>query len=133
MKVRTGADGRKWLVASAKGQHPVGRDVDLPPNAYIEFDYGAEMLGSGGNNPVSRDFRRAAGNILSGITLVDRAGAKYRIEWAMIIEPIPGRIGGPVNGTWHHRFTLPSGASLDANRLPPDGTLRIQSTATQSR
>ncbi len=73
VKVRTGEDGRKWLVASAKGQHPVGRDVDLPANAFIEFDYGVEMLESK-NRGLHRDDRHNMHKVLSGITLVDEAG-----------------------------------------------------------
>ena len=115
VKVRTGEDGRKWLVASAKGQHPVGRDVNLPANAFIEFDYGVEMLESK-NRGLHRDDRHNMHKVLSGITLVDEAGAKYRIEWTA---------GYYVNDQWYHEMTVPSGASVKTTSSST-GTLRIQ-------
>lgn len=101
-KVRTGSDGRKWLmpvgswqktiapnvhvrtkpggkrppvVLAGGGQTPVGLDVELPQNAYIEFDYDAKALETGNNSGGPR--------VLSGISLIDEAGAKYRIEWVI--------------------------------------------------
>jgi len=99
--VKTGADGRKWLVPAGKGHKPtettsqpvttrgkggknppapppggqtsIGRDVQLPQNAYIEFDYNVRPLidnGKGGRE-----------EILSGISFIDKEGAKFRIEW----------------------------------------------------
>ena len=121
-KVRTGADGRKWLVAATKGQHPVGVDVDLPDNANIEFEYGAEMLESQ---------NRGGDKIFSGITLVDEAGAKYRIEWTIYFS-------GVIQATNRlpQVLTLPGGASMEAGQwsgyrpgVPSPrqaGTLRIQ-------
>ena len=70
-KVRTGADGRKWLVPVGLGQKPVGIDVNLPDSASIELDYDAVKLES----------KDRGAKVLSGISLVDETGAKYRIEW----------------------------------------------------
>jgi TolB-like protein len=88
-RVVTGPDNRKWLRPAEGGQRAIGRKVDLPDNAYIEFDYEAvELQGKG---------RRET--VLSGITLVDEAGAKFRVEftvwmtgerWSAVQLKIPG-------------------------------------------
>lgn len=115
VKVRKGADERNWLVASAKGQHPVGRDVDLPTNAYIEFEFGAEML---------EKRRGTAENALSGINLVDETGAKYRIEWTVKLND-QGSQAGDV-------LTLPGGTEItyyhSSSSTHVAGKLRIRKT-----
>jgi hypothetical protein len=105
--IKTGADGRKWLVPVGKGhkptetpsqppttrrgkggrtppapppggQTPIGRDVQLPQNAYIEFDYNVRPLVENQNG--GRE------EILSGISLFDKVGAKLRIEWKIVLR-----------------------------------------------
>jgi TolB-like protein len=102
---RRGADktGRRNspMVASAGGQTPIGRDVELPVNAYIEFDYDTEAFDMGGTDQE----REWPGKVISGISMIDEVGAEYRIEW--IIQPDS-----------HQSFagqtmTLPGGSSID--------------------
>jgi TolB-like protein len=93
-KVRTGTDGRRWLVPSGNGQIAVGRDVRLPVNAYIEFDYEARQL-------ESKDVGEKA---LSGISLVDETGARFRMEFV-------ANVG---NRSWDDKYelTAPGGTSI---------------------
>ena len=70
--VVTGADGRKWLSPVENAQKPVGIDLDLPDNAYIEFDYSA-MMRENGDQYLGKISTHAA-HVLSGITLIDEAG-----------------------------------------------------------
>ncbi|MCE9552598.1 MAG: CsgG/HfaB family protein [Planctomycetes bacterium] len=95
-KVVTGEDGRKWLAPSEKGQKPVGIDVQLPTNAYIEFEYAAKKL-------ESKDGRV---EVLSGLTLIDETGATYRIEFQLGITPRYGRENSS------YAFKLPGGAEV---------------------
>ena len=92
-KVRIRADGRHWLVPAGTGQVPIGRNVNLPRNACIEFEYEAEELES----------KHRDAKALSGITLVDEAGGKYRIEfrvsphqWYELVLP-----GGASEGNYY--------------------------------
>ncbi len=107
-KVVTGADGRKWLAPVGKGQKPIGLNVRLPDNAYIEFDYNAGQLESKRDRP----------SVLSGINLVDEAGTKYRIEWT-ISDIDPGVTGGG-----KYTLKLPGGASTYGYAAA--GTIRIR-------
>ena len=65
-KVRTGADNRRWLLPAGNGQIAVGRNVQLPENAYIEIDYDAKKL----------ENKNGIEKVLSGISLVDETGGK---------------------------------------------------------
>lgn len=91
-KVVTGRDSRKWLAPAQGGQKPIGVNVDLPTNAYIEFEYSAGKLES----------KDGGVDVLSGITFVDEAGAKYRIEFLL---------GFGNGGRSSYTFKLPGGAS----------------------
>jgi TolB-like protein len=92
-KVRIGADGRRWLMASESGQKTVGRDVRLPDNAYLEIDYDARKLES----------REGTEKVLSCISLVDETGAKYRIDLAIEVHS---------NDFAKVAITLPGGAGF---------------------
>lgn len=108
-KVRVGADGRKWLVPAANGQQTIGLDVELPVNAYIEFEYEVQCLESGKRN----------NKVLSGLCLIDETGAKYRIEWTIDDEMF--FIGG-----WNNTMTLPGGAREKSQAGAEGvGTIRI--------
>jgi hypothetical protein len=105
-RVKTGADGRKWLIPSGSGQKPVGLDVDVLQNAYIEFDYDAQALES----------NRAFGRVLSGISLIDETGAKYRVEWTVEEGPAQPGMGRAMRQPFSshpgsHTLKLPGGAS----------------------
>ena len=112
-KVITGADGRKWLAPAQKGQKPIGINVELPDDGYIEFDYSAVKLES----------RPGQQHVLSGITLVDEAEAKFRIEWSVDI--------GFENSEYDWRYCtlkLPGGANVgyrNVNDRLVSGTIRI--------
>jgi hypothetical protein len=101
-RVKTGADGRKWLIPSGNGPKPVGLDVDFLQNAYIEFDYDAQPLES----------NRAFGRVLSGISLIDETGAKYRVEWTIEEGSVPPGMGPAfASHPGSHTLKLPGGAS----------------------
>ena len=103
-KVRTGADGRRWLMPSDVGQKVVGRDVRLPENAYIEIDYDAREIESTNRQE----------KVLSGIALVDETGAKYRME--LVIHA--GKFDRRSNS--RYTLTLPGGTSATDSDLGCD-------------
>jgi len=110
-KVRIGADGRKWLVPSAEGPNPIGLDVELPTNFNIQFDYELQGL-----QQRPRRGGRSSGpsGLRSGLCLIDKAGAKYRVEWEIKRD----------SSRWRHSMTLPGGdpTILGNNE---EGTVRI--------
>lgn len=109
-KIITGADNRKWLAPAQNGQNPVGVDVDLPNNGYIEFEYSTNKL----------EGNRDSHDTLSGITLVDEAGAKYRIEFVINVDKRA------------YSFKLPGGARLGDHWADyTQGTVHIQKAGNQ--
>lgn len=55
-------DGRKYLVTSLRGKHTVGKNINLPKNFYLQFDF-VEWANE------------------TYISFVDSRGAKYSVEW----------------------------------------------------
>jgi TolB-like protein len=105
-KVATGPDGRKWLVPSGIGQKPIGRDMQLPDDVYVEFDYSAVKL-------TSDD--RKVGSVLSAVSFIDEAGDKFRVE---LIVTLGERNGGPIETL---ELKLPGGASVSERGLSGGG------------
>jgi hypothetical protein len=82
--------------------------VELPVNAYIEFDYNVRRLFD--NMP--------SAPVLSGISLVDEAGARYRIEWGIYSQ----------YGNWYQQLKPPGGDPIESNlgyRSADGGTVQI--------
>ena len=111
-RVKTGADGRKWLIPSGNGQKTIGLEVELPDDAYIDFDYYAEALDIGGTD----EQRASPGKIISGISLIDEAGTKLRIDW--VVQPSRGARAV-------HVMSLPGGSSINPSGSNT-GTVRIR-------
>ena len=91
--VDVGQDGRKWLVASEKGRHPVGRKVDFPQDSwYLEFDFTAQV----------REEANiwAKGFVTTSISLIDEQGKPYRIAWQVYARK--------------HTFVLPDGTTEES-------------------
>ncbi|MBI2477096.1 MAG: hypothetical protein HYV60_00070 [Planctomycetia bacterium] len=117
-KVREGADGRNWLVPTTAGQQPIGLNVELPLNSEITFEYLAEC------QPGTRGHQ-----VLSGISLVDETGAKFRIEWRMEYSGygwrqrmmLPG-VGDPAPDTFGYAAAAAGGGQLNDNEM---GIIRI--------
>lgn len=106
-KIRKGADQRNWLVASGLGISRIGLDVEVPTSSYIEFDYKAE------------GFVRYKSLIVTGVSLIDEAARKFRMDWAIDDQ----------TGLWNNTMALPGGPRWKnlflGSTHPPGGTCRI--------
>jgi TolB-like protein len=109
-KVRKLADQRNWLVATS-GVCVIGMDVELPASSYIEFEYLMET-----------NFREQyAGQqvtlVRTGISLIDEAGKKFRMDWVF-----DSSWGGP-----RKTMALPGGVKWQSGLTDskPGGTILV--------
>jgi hypothetical protein len=127
--IKTGLDGRHWLVSNIEGPHPVGRRMQLPGEFALECRYTTYLpevtrgLLGWWKEPVA-----------SRITLMNDQGAKYTIQWVIQCGSDPTRLnplGSPtlLARKYFHTFVLPDGSANEIESLQPTGRLRIERNA----
>jgi hypothetical protein len=123
--VKTGPDRRKWLVPPADGARPVGRNIRLPKEFYLQCRYFAGMA------DVTRGLLGWWKEPIAGkISLLDDRGGRFVIQWAIGCGNDPTRLN-PLGSAslcakkYYHTVRLPGGATNEVVALQPTGTLRI--------
>ena len=123
--IKTGLDGRKWLVANADGAQPVGYRMRLPNEFSFECRYSASMpevtrgLVGWWKEPVA-----------SNISLLNDRGVKVTIQWVIRCGNDPLRLN-PLGSSslyakkYYHAFTLPDGTANEVESIQPTGMLRV--------
>ena len=123
--IKMGLDGRKWLVASAEGTHPVGYKMRLPNEFTFECRYSAALaevtrgLVGWWKEPVA-----------SKISFTNDRGAKFAIGWVIRCGNDPLRLN-PLGSSslyakkYYHAITLPDGATNEIETIQPTGMLRV--------
>ncbi len=123
--VKTGLDGRHWLVSNVDGPHPVGCRIRLPNRFYFQCRYSAYLpevtLGATGwwKEPVS-----------TRLSFFNGQGAKYAIQWTIkygneptIVNPLGTSL---LDAKRHyHTITLPEGTTGALAVSQPTGILQI--------
>jgi hypothetical protein len=127
--VKTGTDGRNWLVSNLEGVHPVGRRMQLPGEFALECRYTTYLP------EVTRGLLGWWKDpIASRITLTSDRGAKYTIQWVVQCGNDPSRLNPLGSSTllarkYFHTFVLPDGTTNEIESLQPTGRLRIERNA----
>jgi hypothetical protein len=127
--IKTGQDGRHWLVSNIEGPHPVGRRMQLPGEFALECRYTTYLP------EVTRGLLGWWKDpIASRITLTNDQGAKYTIQWVIQCGSDPTRLnplGSPtlLARKYFHTFVLPDGSANEIESLQPTGRLRIERNA----
>ena len=123
--IKTGLDGRNWLVSNVDGTHPVGCRVRLPNEFCFECRYSAYMpeitrgILGWWKEPVS-----------TKISFLNDQGAKYAIEWVIKYGNDTTRLN-PLGSSslyakkCYHTITLPDGTANEVGVVQPTGVLRI--------
>lgn len=123
--VGTAPDRHKWLVPRTDGLHPVGRNIRLPNEFYLECRYFAGM------SDVTRGvFGWWKEPIVSKVTFKTEQGAKYTIEWVIGCGNDALRLNALGSSSlytkkYFHTIKLPGGESNEIGLAQPTGTLRI--------
>ena len=123
--VKTGLDGRNWLVSNVEGTHPVGCRAPLPGVFYFQCRYSAYAP------EVTRGiFRFWKEPVASKISFLNGQGATYAIDWVIrygndTTRPNPLGSSSLYAKTHYHTITLPDGTANEIGVIQPTGVLRI--------
>jgi hypothetical protein len=122
--VAIGQDRRNWLVSFADGTYPVGQDIRLPDEFYLECRYSIQM-----KEATRGAFGWWKPPISTTISFLDDQGAKYAIEWSVGCEDDMTRHDPPGSSIfakkYYHIVKLPGGATNEVGVIQPTGILRI--------
>ena len=128
--IKTGRDGRRWLVTSIEGTHSIGQDVQFPDNYIILFSFNAVLDRSKAIFNHENIQTHKGGKIFSNIRLVESAGRNYKIQWMIDCRWQKNFIDHYFSNDdqdikYYHTLTMPDGGKNVISDDKSFGTLRI--------
>ena len=123
--IKTGLDGRNWLVSNVDGTHPVGCRMRLPSEFRFECRYSAYTP------EVTRGiFGLLKEPVSTTISFLNGQGVKHAIQWVIKYGNDTTRLN-PLGSSslyakkCYHTITLPDGTANEIGVVQPTGVLRI--------